>query len=96
VADLRERRSVVWDEALAAFVMQQAARDRAATRRSQCSRVGDVEGGLHGSSCVEKIASGEGRAPYARAFEVATGFPTNGCNPVAGTAKRLPHNLHDA
>lgn len=50
VTDLRERRSVVWDEALAAC-------GRTATVLSQRSRVGDVVSGLHGNSCVERIAA---------------------------------------
>ncbi|HZV22642.1 MAG TPA: hypothetical protein VFF93_02635, partial [Luteimonas sp.] len=74
VTDLRERKSVVWDEALAAFVMQQAARGHAATRRSQCSRVGDVEEGLHlNFACPENNRrNGEGRAPYARCLRDAS------------------------
>src|SRR5688500_7290360 len=40
--------------------MQQAARGRTATRRSQCSRVGDVEERLHGicmSNCLLKACA---------------------------------------
>ena len=47
VTDLRERRSVVWDEALVAFATHQAARGRAVAVRPQRSRVGDVKEGLH-------------------------------------------------
>lgn len=79
VTDLREWKSVVWNEALVAFATQQAARSRAVAVGPQGSRVGDVEEGFHENSCVEKRSrSGEGRAPYAHVFVLATVIPTSG------------------
>src|SRR5207342_2828533 len=55
VTDLRWRGSVL-DEALLRAFVTRAARGRPVAVRPQCSRVGDVEEGRHGSSCCENVA----------------------------------------